>query len=200
MLASPWRERNREIALVRAPRTGRSGEDDLAHVVLSSLVCREAIPLAHERTEQEGAARARARDRRRQRRGVLDLGHGRCRVTVASRNRKDRKSELGSHDGRYTSGWTGCFPFHACSTSSCRLCPMVDTANGDVMRWARSRVGSTIKGKYRIDDVIGAGGMAVVFRATHRNQAEFAIKMLLPELSFRKDLVTRFLREGYAAN
>jgi len=77
---------------------------------------------------------------------------------------------------------------------------MVDTANGDVMRWARSRVGSTIKGKYRIDDVIGAGGMAVVFRATHRNQAEFAIKMLLPELSFRKDLVTRFLREGYAAN
>ena len=77
---------------------------------------------------------------------------------------------------------------------------MVDTAGGDVKRWARSRLGSTIKDKYRLDDVLGSGGMAVVFRATHRNQAEFAIKMLLPELSFRQDLKTRFLREGYAAN
>ncbi len=48
--------------------------------------------------------------------------------------------------------------------------------------------------------MIGIGGMAIVYRATHRNQAEFAIKMLLPELSFREDLRTRFLREGYAAN
>ena len=77
---------------------------------------------------------------------------------------------------------------------------MVDTAGGDVKRWARSRLGSTIKDKYRLDDVLGSGGMAVVFRATHRNQAEFALKMLLPELSFRQDLKTRFLREGYAAN
>jgi serine/threonine-protein kinase len=42
--------------------------------------------------------------------------------------------------------------------------------------------------------------MASVYRATHRNQAKFAIKMLFPELSFREDIRSRFLREGYAAN
>jgi serine/threonine protein kinase len=42
--------------------------------------------------------------------------------------------------------------------------------------------------------------MAVVYKATHRNQAEFAIKMLHPELSLNEDMRTRFLREGYAAN
>ena len=57
-----------------------------------------------------------------------------------------------------------------------------------------------LRGKYRLDRVLGVGGMAVVFKATHRNQAEFAIKMLHPELSLSEDLRQRFLREGYAAN
>jgi serine/threonine-protein kinase len=65
---------------------------------------------------------------------------------------------------------------------------------------ARSRLGTILRGKYRIDRVLGAGGMAVVYKATHRNQAEFAIKMLHPELSLSEDVRTRFLREGYAAN
>ena len=63
-----------------------------------------------------------------------------------------------------------------------------------------ARVGTVIRGKYRIDSLLGVGGMAVVYKATHRNQAEFAIKMLHAELSLREDLRTRFLREGYAAN
>ncbi|CAN5924999.1 serine/threonine-protein kinase [soil metagenome] len=42
--------------------------------------------------------------------------------------------------------------------------------------------------------------MAVVYAATHRNQAQFAIKMLHPEVSLNADLRARFLREGYAAN
>ena len=57
-----------------------------------------------------------------------------------------------------------------------------------------------MRGKYRLDGVLGVGGMAVVYAATHRNQAEFAIKLLHPELSLSADLRTRFLREGYAAN
>ncbi len=65
---------------------------------------------------------------------------------------------------------------------------------------ARVRLGSVLRGKYRIDRVLGVGGMAVVYKATHRNQAEFAIKMLHPELSLNEDIRTRFLREGYAAN
>jgi serine/threonine protein kinase len=65
---------------------------------------------------------------------------------------------------------------------------------------ARARVGTVVRGKYRIDRVLGTGGMATVYAATHRNQAEFAIKMLHPELSRRKEISARFLREGYAGN
>src|SRR5438270_3789789 len=72
--------------------------------------------------------------------------------------------------------------------------------DGDAARRVHARVGTTLKGKYRIDAVLGVGGMAVVYAATHRNQAEFAIKMLHPELGIREDVRTRFLREGYAAN
>src|ERR1700722_10167464 len=65
---------------------------------------------------------------------------------------------------------------------------------------ARRRVGITLNGKYRLDALLGLGGMAAVYRATHRNRAQLAVKMLHPELSQRADLRTRFLREGYAAN
>jgi serine/threonine protein kinase len=65
---------------------------------------------------------------------------------------------------------------------------------------ARGRIGAVLRGKYRLDSVLGTGGMAVVYRATHRNQAEFAVKMLHPELSLNDNIRGRFLREGYAAN
>ncbi len=65
---------------------------------------------------------------------------------------------------------------------------------------ARGRIGTVLRGKYRLDDVLGTGGMAVVYKATHRNQAEFAVKMLHPELSLNDNIRGRFLREGYAAN
>ena len=51
-----------------------------------------------------------------------------------------------------------------------------------------------------LDKLLGVGGMAVVYRATHRNGNEVAIKMLHPELSFEPNIKERFLREGYAAN
>ncbi|HEV3189191.1 MAG TPA: serine/threonine-protein kinase, partial [Polyangiaceae bacterium] len=72
--------------------------------------------------------------------------------------------------------------------------------DADTIRRAEERVGSVLNGKYRLDHVVGIGGMAVVYAATHRNQKQFAVKMLHPELSIRADVRTRFLREGYAAN
>jgi len=74
------------------------------------------------------------------------------------------------------------------------------SGNDDLAARAQARLGSVLRGKYRLDHVLGIGGMAVVYKATHRNQAEFAVKMLHPELSARDDVRTRFLREGYAAN
>lgn len=65
---------------------------------------------------------------------------------------------------------------------------------------AEARVGTLLRGKWRLDRVLGIGGMAAVYAATHRNQARVAIKMLHPEVSLDAEVTERFLREGYLAN
>jgi serine/threonine-protein kinase len=70
----------------------------------------------------------------------------------------------------------------------------------DLETSVHARVGTVVVGKYRLDRVLGIGGMAAVYAATHRNQAEFAVKMLHPDLSSHDDIRSRFLREGYIAN
>ncbi len=65
---------------------------------------------------------------------------------------------------------------------------------------AERRLGTTLDGKYRLDAVLGVGGMAVVYRAVHRNGNRVAIKMLHAEISADPDLRARFVREGYVAN
>ena len=70
----------------------------------------------------------------------------------------------------------------------------------DVAERATARIGAVLKGKWRLDAVVGIGGMASVYAATHRNQARVAIKMLHPEVALDKEVTARFLREGYVAN
>jgi serine/threonine protein kinase len=65
---------------------------------------------------------------------------------------------------------------------------------------AAARVGRSIKDKWTLDRLIGVGGMAAVYAATHRNKKQAAIKMLHPELSLDPVVRDRFLREGYASN
>jgi len=61
-------------------------------------------------------------------------------------------------------------------------------------------VGEVIAGKYRIDQVLGAGGMGVVVGALHLQLAcRVAIKFLLPEAVAQPDAVARFVREARAA-
>jgi eukaryotic-like serine/threonine-protein kinase len=59
------------------------------------------------------------------------------------------------------------------------------------------RLGETLLGKWHLDTVLGEGGMAAVYAATHRNGARGAVKMLH---SSDPDEVSRFIREGYIAN
>jgi eukaryotic-like serine/threonine-protein kinase len=65
---------------------------------------------------------------------------------------------------------------------------------------ARTRVGQTLKGKWRLDVLLGVGGMAAVYGATHRNGSRVAVKILHPELSTNAEVRSRFTREGHAAN
>jgi serine/threonine-protein kinase len=70
----------------------------------------------------------------------------------------------------------------------------------DITERANARLGSVLKGKWRLDALIGIGGMACVYSATHRNQSRVAIKMLHPEVALDAEVTQRFLREGYVAN
>ncbi len=70
----------------------------------------------------------------------------------------------------------------------------------ELERRARAQVGSTLVGKWRLTAVLGVGGMASVFAATHRNGHRVAIKLLHPELATAPEIRERFLREGYVAN
>jgi serine/threonine protein kinase len=65
---------------------------------------------------------------------------------------------------------------------------------------AQRRLGQVLGGKWRLDRLIGIGGMAQVFEGTHRNGWRVALKLLRPELAVEPTIVERFLREGYLAN
>jgi eukaryotic-like serine/threonine-protein kinase len=65
---------------------------------------------------------------------------------------------------------------------------------------AQRLVGSTLIDKWRLDSLIGVGGMAAVYAATHRNGKRAAIKLLHPQYALDTALRNRFLREGHLAN
>jgi len=65
---------------------------------------------------------------------------------------------------------------------------------------AEHRIGNVLRDRYQIVGVIGAGGMATVYLAIHRNGNRVALKMLRPELSGHAAHRERFVREAYVAN
>ena len=62
------------------------------------------------------------------------------------------------------------------------------------------KTGDLIAAKYRIEQLIGVGGMGAVFSATHQYTGKrVALKWMLPELAKDEDAVQRFMREARAA-
>jgi serine/threonine-protein kinase len=60
--------------------------------------------------------------------------------------------------------------------------------------------GDTLAGRYRVERVIGIGGMGVVVAARHLELDHLvAIKFLLPKVAENRDIVGRFTREARAA-
>jgi len=61
-------------------------------------------------------------------------------------------------------------------------------------------IGTVLAGKYRVDRILGAGGMGVVVAAHHLQlDQQVAIKMLLPSMLKHREAVERFTREARAA-
>jgi serine/threonine protein kinase len=65
---------------------------------------------------------------------------------------------------------------------------------------ALRRVGQILKGKWRLDSLLGVGGTAAVYAATHRNGNRVAIKILHAHVSMDSAVMVRLQQEGYAAN
>jgi serine/threonine-protein kinase len=62
------------------------------------------------------------------------------------------------------------------------------------------RAGDVVAGKYRIEELIGEGGMGAVYGASHTLTGKrVALKWMLPELAADQGAVQRFVREAQAA-
>lgn len=67
----------------------------------------------------------------------------------------------------------------------------------ELERW-RARVGTTLLGKWRLEALLGVGGMAAVYAATHKMGRRDAVKILHPEIARSKELRARFEQEARA--
>ena len=60
-------------------------------------------------------------------------------------------------------------------------------------------IGRSLNSRYKIDALLGQGGMSAVYKATDPNLRRFvAIKLIHPHLSVDNDFVNRFKREAAA--
>lgn len=65
---------------------------------------------------------------------------------------------------------------------------------------ARAKVGTTLRGKWHLNELLAIGGMGAVYDGTHRNGMRGAVKVLDPALGASVEARQRFLREGRLAN
>src|SRR5262245_25761720 len=70
----------------------------------------------------------------------------------------------------------------------------------DVEDFAERRVGTTLRDKWRLEKLIGVGGMAAVYVGVHKIGRREGIKILHPAIARSKELRARFEQEAHAVN
>jgi serine/threonine protein kinase len=70
----------------------------------------------------------------------------------------------------------------------------------DAAALAAKRVGTSLRGKYHLEELLAVGGMAAVYRGRHRNGNRVAVKVLHASVCQQAELRDRFAREGCVAN
>ncbi|MEZ4326378.1 MAG: serine/threonine-protein kinase [Polyangiales bacterium] len=71
--------------------------------------------------------------------------------------------------------------------------------SGKPMQAGDPRVGSTVASRYRIESIIGRGGMGIVYGARRSTGERVAVKCLHPEIADNADAIRRFQREAETA-
>ena len=95
------------------------------------------------------------------------------------------------NDGQFTC--PHCGGWHDVSVDKCPV------KNEDIPT-SHKLVGSVMEGKYKINRILGEGGMGVVYEATHTLIGRrLAVKVLHPEVSSMTELVERFYNEARVA-
>lgn len=74
------------------------------------------------------------------------------------------------------------------------------TTRERIAQHAQARVGTTLKERWQLTELLGVGGMGAVYRGVHRNGSAVAVKVLHAHLADDPAIRARFLREGYIAN
>jgi serine/threonine protein kinase len=171
------------------------------HVQLSDLGGHDEVRVDHDEDRRSLATTRRRQRSERAEQGARDpLRRARCtlykhRATVPeARGAANRTQRCYSVLGR-----AGAFgPAVAGRAESVASIPLITLAMP--IPTDSERIGTTIDGKYRVEALIGKGGMGTVFRAKHTwTGRSVALKVLQPQYAENDAVVLRFLREARAA-
>jgi eukaryotic-like serine/threonine-protein kinase len=72
--------------------------------------------------------------------------------------------------------------------------------DSSITRQCEARLGTTLRGKWTLERLLGIGGMAAVYVGQHKIGRRDAIKILHPEFARSKELCARFEQEARAVN
>jgi eukaryotic-like serine/threonine-protein kinase len=120
--------------------------------------------------------------------------------TQIEREREDRRALLESMSGEIKRLMDPTAPVALVRASTQPATPPVrpDDETGPILRIA---AGTLLAGRYRIQDLIGEGGMGTVYTATHVEiEKQVAVKVLHPIYGRMPDVVSRFRAEARAAS